>query len=308
VLEPTANAPDRPSPVGAEVVYDGVVAVNEATAARPAYSLKPAAKATRLLPAYVYQRGLPQNDGSVLLPPQVVYPAELRELRGWVVLPPGAAGVVDPRDVVAGVLEDVLVDPPSVAGAWFQGKPVLLREWRDLAGNVPSVEEVLRHAPEPRPCPALAAHLAHWGLRLSDVPWALWRSVLLADASQGPVAPYDPAGAAAPETDDEKDSVKATCMAPGPGSRTNSLRNASMCAVSARSSAPMGRTPTSTPPSGRASSHVSEPSGSKMGHSASVATHHMLCSQLRYHAPNHTPRTRTAVVTSKTSTASIMLQ
>jgi hypothetical protein len=191
VLEPTIHAADRPSPVDMEVVYDGVIPFNEASASRPAYSLKAATKSTRLLPAYIYQRSVQQNNGSILTEPQVIYPAERQELRGWIVLPPGDATVVNPRDVVAGLIEGVLVDPPATNMVWFQSKPVLLREWRDLWGNRPSVEEVLRQAPEQKPGSLLEEYLAYYGLRMSDIPWSLWNSILLPKEEEV-IVPYDP--------------------------------------------------------------------------------------------------------------------
>jgi hypothetical protein len=176
----SASKMDHLSYTGGPAIYDGVL-IDRKTGA-----VSQVVKKTRLLPAYTYWHGIVQGNGDVFTAPQTVYPAEKRQLRGFVILPPGHEGV-DPRDIAS--LEDVdaIIDPPSTT-MWFNSKPVLLREWRDLENLRPSLQDVLEHAPVSSDIPTLRKYLAYYGIIFKDLPWAAYQKLFVSE----PGIPFKP--------------------------------------------------------------------------------------------------------------------
>jgi hypothetical protein len=183
------GTPFNPSATGIVAVYDGFRPKNTGSKIRPIWTLEPTTKQTKLLNPWIYWKGIPQSNGSMPTVPTVAFPGEAREVRGWIILPPDDVGRIDPRAIVAGEIADVIMDPPTQQ-VWFQPKPVLLHEWRDLSANRPTIQEVLDHAPSRIPDKLMEAYLRTYGLEFQDIPWNIWSQLLSNNEPQ--LEPYDP--------------------------------------------------------------------------------------------------------------------
>lgn len=154
-------------------IYDGFRVSNKGSEKVPNYVADPITKTSRMLNPYKIGRGVEQANGDILITPEVIYPAETFDINGWVILPSETDSIINK------IKEDTIVNPPTTQ-IWFQDKPVVITEYRDIMNNRPTLDEVLEHIPKPPKGPSdkeLLKYLKKYNLTLKDIPWNKFQSL-----------------------------------------------------------------------------------------------------------------------------------
>lgn len=158
------------SEAGTLAVYHGVRPTQTGSQREPRWEALARAKTTRLLADFRYTKSILKPDNSVALDVRTLYPHEARDIQGYMLFPVSTTDHAAPRDpaqFLQAAAADVLRDPPS-SQLWFQDKPVVLSEWRDLHAVAPEVDDILAHAP--KSLKEAEPYLQAFGLDLQDIP------------------------------------------------------------------------------------------------------------------------------------------
>jgi hypothetical protein len=148
-------------------IYDGFRVTNKGSEKVPNYVAEPVTKDSRMLSSYKFGRGFQQANGDIMLTPEAIYPSESMDINGWVILPEESRNVLDK------IKKETIVNPPTTQ-IWFQDKPVVLTEFRDIMNNRPTLEEVIEHFPKTYKSPVdkdLKKFLKKYNLGIKDIPW-----------------------------------------------------------------------------------------------------------------------------------------
>jgi hypothetical protein len=166
-------------------IYDGFRVTNKGSEKVPNYVAEPTMKTTSLLDSYKIGRGFEQANGDILLTPEAIYPSETYELNGWVILP---SEPKDSENVLEKIKKETIVNPPTTQ-IWFQDKPVVLTEFRDIMNNRPTISEVIDHFPKPFKNPHdsdLKKYLKKYNLSIKDIAWDKFESLFPSEPEPEP--------------------------------------------------------------------------------------------------------------------------
>jgi hypothetical protein len=178
VGNPGANYNQVPS-VG---IYDGFRVTNKGSEKVPNFVADPVIKTTTLLDSFKIGRGFEQANGDILLTPEAIYPADTYEINGWVILPE------ESQNVLEKIKKETIVNPPTTQ-IWFQDKPVVLTEFRDIMNNRPTISEVIEHFPKSVKSPYdkdLKKYLNKYNLTIKDIDWDKFESLFPSEPEPEP--------------------------------------------------------------------------------------------------------------------------
>lgn len=166
-------------------IYDGFRVSNKGSEKVPNYVAEPVMKITTLMDSYKIGRGFEQANGDILLTPEVIYPSETHEINGWVILPDVPT---KSENILEQIKKETIVNPPTTQ-IWFQDKPVVLTEFRDILNNRPTISDVIEHFPKSFSNPYdkdLKKYLNKYNLSIKDIVWDKFESLFPSESEPEP--------------------------------------------------------------------------------------------------------------------------